>query len=148
MNIQPIVEGDGEVTALPVLLRRLIAASGAYQLDVNQPIRRSRTELVREDGVRKAVRLARLRPDCAAILIVFDGDDDCPKDIAPRVEAWGQAEAAPLLLFCRHCRIANTRRGSWQRSSHFVEPGAYGVMRPRIPTPNRLAARPRSYEDG
>jgi hypothetical protein len=30
MNIQPIVEGDGEVTALPVLLRRLIQASNAY----------------------------------------------------------------------------------------------------------------------
>ena len=25
MNIQPIVEGDGEVLAVPVLLRRLIA---------------------------------------------------------------------------------------------------------------------------
>jgi Domain of unknown function (DUF4276) len=96
MNIQPIVEGDGEVRALPVLLRRLIAVANAYPVDVNQPIRRPRTELVREDGVRKAVRLARLRPDCAAILIVFDGDDDCPKDLAPRVEAWGQAEATPL----------------------------------------------------
>ncbi len=89
MNIQPIVEGDGEVAALPVLLRRLIQTSNAYPLDVNQPIRRTRTDLVREAGVRKAVRLARLRPDCAAILIVFDGDDDCPKDIAPRVQAWG-----------------------------------------------------------
>ena len=96
MNIQPIVEGDGEVTALPVLLRRLIQASNAYPLGVSQPIRRPRTDLVREDGVRRAVRVARLKPDCAAILIVFDGDDDCPRDIAPRVQAWAQAEATPL----------------------------------------------------
>jgi hypothetical protein len=96
MNIQPIVEGDGEVAALPVLLRRLIAAAGAPAVGVNRPIKRSRTQLVREDGVREAVRLARSRPNCAAILILFDGDDDCPKDIAPRVQAWGQSEAAPL----------------------------------------------------
>jgi hypothetical protein len=96
MNIQPIVEGDGEVLALPVLLRNLIAVANAYPLGVNRPIKRHRTDLVREDGVRKAVRLARLEPDCDAILIVFDGDDDCPKDVAPRVQAWGQAEATPL----------------------------------------------------
>ncbi len=96
MNIQPVVEGDGEVAALPVLLRRLIGVANAYPLGVNYPIKRPRTELVREDGVRKAVRLARLKPDCAAIVIVFDSDDDCPKDIAPRVQGWGQSEAAPV----------------------------------------------------
>jgi hypothetical protein len=96
MNIQPIVEGDGEVLALPVLLRRLIAVGNAYSIGVSRPIRRSRTQLAREDGVREAVRLARLDPDCAAILIVFDADDDCPKDLCPRVQAWGQSEAMPL----------------------------------------------------
>jgi hypothetical protein len=99
MNIQPIVEGDGEVGAVPVLLRRLIVAADAYPLDVNRPIRRQRTELVREDGVRDGVRMARRQRDCAAILIVFDGDDDCPKDIAPRVQAWGQAEVSPIPCF-------------------------------------------------
>lgn len=96
MNIQPIVEGDGEVAALPQLLRRLIAIANAYSIGVNRPIRRPRTDLIREDGVRRAVRLARLNPDCAAVLIVFDGDDDCPKDLAPRVQSWAQTEATPL----------------------------------------------------
>ena len=59
MNIQPIVEGDGEVGAVPVLLRRLVVAAKAYPLDVNLPIRRQRTELAREDGVCNAVRVAR-----------------------------------------------------------------------------------------
>jgi len=96
MNIQPIVEGDGEVTAVPVLLWRLIADSSAYPLGVGPPIRRPRTDLIREEGVRKAVRLARSRPNCAGILIVLDGDDDCPKDIGPQVQAWAQAEATPV----------------------------------------------------
>ncbi len=99
MNIQPIVEGDGEVAAVPVLLRRLIAAANAYQLGIQLPIRRSRTDLMRENGVRDAVHLARNKPDCAAILIMFDSDDDCPKDIAPRVQAWGEAEANPIPCF-------------------------------------------------
>ncbi len=96
MNIQPIVEGDGEVLALPVLLRRLIAVANAYSIGVSRPIRRSRTDLAREDGIREAVRLARLDPACVAILIVLDGDDDCPKDLSPRVQVWGQAAATPL----------------------------------------------------
>ncbi len=99
MNIQPIVEGDGEVGAVPVLLRQLRDAAGAYPLDVNTPIRRPRTDLVREDGVRRAVHLARKQQDCAAILIIFDGDDDCPKDIAVRVQAWARSEANPIPCF-------------------------------------------------
>ncbi len=96
MKIQPIVEGDGEVGAVPILLRRLVAAAKAYPLDVNLPIRRSRTDLVREDGVRDAIRLARKKPDCAAILIMFDSDDDCPKGLAPEVQTWAQAAASPI----------------------------------------------------
>ena len=86
MNIQPIVEGYGEVEAVPVLLRRLVVAANAYPLGVNPPIRRPRTDLVSEDGVRRAVRLARKQPDCAAILIMVDSDDDCPKTFAPRIQ--------------------------------------------------------------
>jgi hypothetical protein len=99
MNIQPIVEGEGEFNAVPVLLRRLVVAANAYPLGVYLPIRSSRTDLVREDGVRDAVRLARKKPDCAAILIVFDSDDDCPKAIAPQVQAWAESEASPIPCF-------------------------------------------------
>jgi len=99
MNIQPIVEGDGEVGAVPVLLRRLRDAAGAYTLGVNAPIKRTRADLVRENGVRKAVQLARLQPDCAAIIIIFDSDDDCPKDIALPIQAWAQNESNPIPCF-------------------------------------------------
>ncbi len=99
MNIQPIVEGDGEVGAVRVLLRRLVVAANAYPLDVNLPIRRQRTELMREDGLRDAARMARRQRDCAAILIMFDSDDDCPKVIAPRMQAWAESEASPIPCF-------------------------------------------------
>jgi hypothetical protein len=37
--IVSIVEGHGEVTALPILLRRLVMARGTYDLDIPEPIR-------------------------------------------------------------------------------------------------------------
>ena len=46
MNIQPIVEGFGEVQAVPVLLRRLRDAAAAFTVDVSPPIRKKRHELV------------------------------------------------------------------------------------------------------
>ena len=43
--------------------------------------------------MRTAVRLALLQDECRAILILFDGDDDCPMKLAPMVEAWARDEA-------------------------------------------------------
>ena len=39
MTIQPIVEGHGEVEAVPVLLRRLRDLAQTYPLEVNAPRR-------------------------------------------------------------------------------------------------------------
>ncbi len=76
------MEGHAEVEALPVLLRRLRIEIEAYAVDFLRPIRRKRSELVLEQPLRNAVRLALLKPECQAILIVFDGDDDCPAELA------------------------------------------------------------------
>lgn len=91
--IQPVVEGHGDVAALPVLVRRILTAIGAPQLAVNPPIRRPRAHLVTKQGLQKAVELACLQENCAAVLVVFDSDDDCPREILPRLVAWA-AEVA------------------------------------------------------
>jgi len=96
MTIQPIVEGHGEVSAVPVLLRRFQEESGAYGLSIGKPIRRKRTELVLKEPLRKAVRLALLQPDCGAILILFDSDDDCPKELAPTLQGWANEAAGTV----------------------------------------------------
>jgi hypothetical protein len=93
MNIQPIVEGHGEVPAVPELLRRLRNTAEAYGMDVNPAIRKKRSDLVEESQVRKAVRLAMMQEECGAILILFDSDDDAPCEVGPRVQAWAQEEA-------------------------------------------------------
>ena len=94
MRIQPIVEGHGEVAALPVLLRRLRDEAEAWGVDIARPIRRTRHQLARAPDVERAVRLALLQPACAAILIVFDGDRDCPATLGPEVQVWATAAAA------------------------------------------------------
>lgn len=96
MRIQPVVEGHGEVRAVPALLRRLQEASGAYGLAFNRPIRRGRPDLVDEARLRTTIRLALLQEECRGILILLDGDDDCPRDLAPRLQAWACAEAGEV----------------------------------------------------
>ena len=93
MKIQPIVEGHGEVGAFPELLRRLISEAQAWEIQIGRPIRSTRGRLVREIELKKAVRLALLQQDCRAILILFDGDDDCPALLGPTVQDWA-ADAA------------------------------------------------------
>src|SRR5438270_7446826 len=94
MMIQPIVEGQGEEAAVPLLLRRLRDEAQAWTLDVAKPHRRRRTQLVKKDSLQTAVRVAALREDCAGILILFDADDDCPKELAPSLEEWAREAAA------------------------------------------------------
>ena len=88
MKIQPIVEGYGEVDAVPVLLRRLRDEAGVFGVDVLRPIRQKRSQLTQKSTLQKAVQLAKLQPGCSAILIIFDADNDCPKDLAPQLLEW------------------------------------------------------------
>jgi hypothetical protein len=86
--IQPIVEGHGEVQAVPVLLRKLAALMAIAYVDIGRPIRRTRAELVAKDRLAQAIELARLQPRCSGIFVLFDADDDCPKTLAPPIQKW------------------------------------------------------------
>jgi hypothetical protein len=80
----PIVEGYSEVESVPVLLRRLLAEWGRYQVTVAKPVRVSRYKVVRPGELERACELALRRPEgCDAILLMLDADDDCPKELAP-----------------------------------------------------------------
>ena len=49
MGLVPIVEGHGEVDAVPILLRRLLERHGAHYVGVERPIRLPRGRLVNRD---------------------------------------------------------------------------------------------------
>lgn len=95
MRIQPIVEGHGEVQAVPVLLRRLLDEAQVFDRHIFPPIRRKRSEFEDESPLRKAIQLA-LLSNCSAILVLFDGDDSCPREHGPRVQRWAQDQAGEV----------------------------------------------------
>jgi hypothetical protein len=94
MKVYPIVEGHGEVEAAPVLLRRLLAEADCQNIGVGRPIRRTQSQLRSKEGIQAGVRLALLQPECAAVVILFDGEDDCPKELASQVRAWAREAAS------------------------------------------------------
>ncbi len=83
MIIQPIVEGHGEVPAVPVLLRR-IGASLELDIQVLPPIRQKRNRIVKDGELERVVELAaRKCPSESLILILLDADEDCPATLGP-----------------------------------------------------------------
>lgn len=110
MNIQPVVEGHGDVLALPVLLRRLVEEARTWSVGVGRPIRRPRNKLVRESGVEQAVRLAIEQRDCGGVLVLLDGNSDCPAALGPTVQAW--AAAAAGVIPC-HVVLAQREYEAW-----------------------------------
>ncbi len=138
MRIQPIVEGHGEVAAVPVLLRRLVEESSAYAVQIGKPIRQTRSKLVDEGHLRRAVRLALMQPSCDAILILFDADDDCPAELAPTVEGWARQEAGAV-----PCAVVMPTREyeAWFLAAIESLRGACGVRDDAEPHPDPEAPR-------
>ena len=63
--IQPIVEGYGEVPAVPLLVRRLGELMGIPYVPVGAPFRSKRSQLVQRDGLQRIIgRAKRKLPNC------------------------------------------------------------------------------------
>jgi hypothetical protein len=91
ITLGAIVEGDGETTALPILVRRLGELRGV-QVQVRRPFRVPRGKLVKDDELRRAIEaVARQLEPGAPILILLDADDDCIATIGARMLATARA---------------------------------------------------------
>lgn len=154
MMIRPIVEGQGEEAAVPLLLRRLQAEAQLWELEVGRPHRRRRTQLVRKDSLQRAVQVALLHESCAGILILLDADDDCPKELAPQLALWAQEVSGE-----KPCAVvmANREYEAWflasieaLRGRATILPDACSHPAPEVPRDakgelERRMARGRSY---
>lgn len=83
-----IVEGDGEVGAIPILVRRIAeVVDPTSYVDCPRPIRVPRGKLIaKPDEMERAVRLARLEAgESGAILVVLDSDGDPPCQLGPNL---------------------------------------------------------------
>lgn len=91
--LAPIVEGHGEVEAVPLLLRRLVhRIDPACTIDVRRPIRVPRDKLLKEIELRRYVELAsRSAGPGGAVILLLDADDDCPAELGPELLARASA---------------------------------------------------------
>lgn len=90
--VAPIVEGHGEVEAVPVLLRRLLwEVSPEASLRLNPPLRVKASSFFADERcfaryVELAVRKARQHPR-SSVLILLDCEDECPGRMGPDLAA-------------------------------------------------------------
>jgi hypothetical protein len=88
MRVSSIVEGDGEVEALPVLLRRLaLWKNAATKIDPLRPIRVKRNRFLnRDEELNRHLQLAGAKcGEDGWILVLLDADDDCPADLGSTI---------------------------------------------------------------
>lgn len=101
LRVAPIVEGDGEVPAVPILLRRIgVELCGDRFIDVLKPILKPRERIVRNiNGALQASldlavgKLKQKRTDPAALdapelaLVLIDADEDAACRLGPSLQA-------------------------------------------------------------
>lgn len=83
--ISSVVEGDGEVRALPGLIHRIAMRElPGETLVTPKPVRLPRSKLDVPGQLERYVSLAAGQvTDRGGALVVYDADDDCPKEFAP-----------------------------------------------------------------
>lgn len=94
-TLVPIVEGDGDAVAMPVLLRKILVELQAYDWTVGHP--------KKAGGIRSLtskldsfLSYAQRENDCGAILIVQDLDDGCPLHDASKLAQQVQQLQIPV----------------------------------------------------
>ena len=82
-----VVEGHGEVSAVPVLVRRIAATwDESLSVQIPRPIRTPRNKLVKPGELERAVESAARRAGPhGAVLVLIDADEDCPANLGPRL---------------------------------------------------------------
>jgi hypothetical protein len=97
VRIVSLVEGDGEVQALPVLLRRVVYAIDPIAVPEISAFRHSAGSSQRPGGIERAIEtVAALYPK-HSIIVLLDCDDDCPKTLGQ--ELTQRAKAARPDIF-------------------------------------------------
>lgn len=96
MRLLPIVEGPGDLSAVPLLLRKLVEHHQRFDVVVLRPYRYGEVERVNKNFTRYVLAAAKER---APILWTFDCDDGCPLNWVHHFEAQLPAGLSVRLKF-------------------------------------------------
>lgn len=106
-RIFSIVEGPGDVEALPILIRRwLQEVKQRFDLSPASPKNaKSRGNLTTKGGIEKFLKTTIKERDCGSILILIDADEECPKDLAVSLAKRASALhlPVPVAIVCAKC---------------------------------------------
>jgi Domain of unknown function (DUF4276) len=91
--IAPVVEGHGEKACIRLLLERIwYEMLGGEFVRVVRPVLQPRGNLVKQEGLHRAVKLAIKNlsdlpesDDPKLVLILIDADEDCPREWGPKL---------------------------------------------------------------
>jgi Domain of unknown function (DUF4276) len=84
-----VVEGQGEVQALPNLTRRICnQLFNKFSVRMTQPVRVTKSQLIRHGELERAIRLALINNQSRGpVLVMLDADDDCPAVLGPKLKS-------------------------------------------------------------
>lgn len=102
--IVPIVEGDGEVKSVRVLLRRVLGElHERYDIRIQRPINSHGVGSIRKD-IDRFLGYARKYAECDAVLVLLDSDGDCPRCLAADLarSATDFDMDVPVAIVCAH----------------------------------------------
>ena len=129
--VAPIVEGHGDVQAVPVLLRKLNP-----EVRIAPPVRFPKSKLMLEADLARAVKIARANidaPEFGLLLLLLDADEDCPAIEGPRLLQTMRSAAWNVPCFVA---FAKREFESWiiGGNSRFgdLDPDAIGAAKARI----------------
>ncbi|GAB3658840.1 hypothetical protein GCM10027589_19620 [Actinocorallia lasiicapitis] len=98
--IASIVEGHGEVAAVPVLLRRVAASiDPTVYVDAPKPLRVPRDSIIKPGGLERSLTtVLRMVPRATGLLVLLDADDDCAVTVADDLRRRGGVVRPDLAL--------------------------------------------------
>ncbi len=138
VTIASIVEGEGEVKALPKLLFRLAREFSVHDLRVPEPMRVPRGRLVAAGEIERAVSAAAGRVSSAGgVLVIADADDDCPAQLGPGLLGRARRARPDLAV---SVVLANREFESWFLAAAESLAGRHGFPQDltRPPDPERI----------
>ena len=92
MKLLSIVEGQGELAAVPILLRKILHDNGQFEVEVMRPQVRGDIHKVRKNFSRFFQMAMKEK---AAVLWILDCDDGCPVLLAQELHGLAEKEFAP-----------------------------------------------------
>ncbi|MXZ72229.1 MAG: DUF4276 family protein [Acidobacteria bacterium] len=135
-RLATIVEGHGEVEAVPILLRRIAEqVAPALSLRLPRPIRVNRQRVLTAGELERAVEFAaRQGQTGGGVLVLLDANGDCPAELGPQLlrratEARGDRAIRVVLAASEYEAWFLAAAGSIA-GRHGVHPG---TVRPKHP---------------